>query len=37
MKNHKDFTSGLGLDVLSLAWPAVVQLVIFFNSGTRRV
>ena len=25
-------TSGLGLDALSLAWPAVIQLVVFFNS-----
>ena len=30
---HKDFTSGLGLDARSLAWPTVVQLVVFFNSG----
>ena len=25
--------SGLGLDALSLAWLAVVQLMVFFNSG----
>ena len=30
---HKAFTSGLGLDVMSLAWPTVVQLVVSFNSG----
>ena len=30
---RKAFTSGLGLDALSLAWPAVVQLVIFFHSA----
>ena len=29
---HKAFTSGLGLDATTLAWPAVVQLVVFFNS-----
>ena len=27
---HKALTSGLGLDDLSLAWPAVVQLVVSF-------
>ena len=27
------FTSGLGPDDMSLAWPAVVQLVAFFISG----
>ena len=27
---HKAFTSGLGLDAISLAWPAVVQQVAFF-------
>ena len=27
------FTSGLGLDAMSLAWPTVVQLVVSFNSG----
>ena len=26
-------TSGLGLDDMSLAWPAVVQLLVFFYSG----
>ena len=26
-------TSGLGLDDLSLAWPAVVQLLVFNYSG----
>ena len=30
---HKAFTSGLGLDAMSSAWPAVVQLVVSFNSG----
>ena len=30
---HKAFTSGLGLDAMSLAWLIVVQLVVFFNSG----
>ena len=30
---HKAFTSRLGLDAISLAWPAVVQLVVSFNSG----
>ena len=30
---HKAFTSGLGLDAMSLAWPTVVQLVVSFNSG----
>ena len=30
---HKAFTSGLGLDAVSLAWPIVVQLVVSFNSG----
>ena len=30
---RKAFTSELGLDALSLAYPAVVQLVVFFNSG----
>ena len=28
-------TSGLGLDDLSLAWPAVVQLLVFIFSGTQ--
>ena len=32
---RKAFTSGLGLDALSLAWPAVVQLVVCFNSGSQ--
>ena len=27
------FTSGLGLDAVSLAWPTVVQQVVSFNSG----
>ena len=27
------FTSGFGLDAMSLAWPTVVQLVVSFNSG----
>ena len=26
-------TSGLGLDDMSLAWPAVVQLLVFIYSG----
>ena len=30
---HKAFTSGFGLDAMSLAWPTVVQLVVSFNSG----
>ena len=30
---HKALTSGLGPDAMSLAWSAVVQLVVFFNSG----
>ena len=29
-------TSGLGLDDMSLAWPAVVQLLVFIYSGTRQ-
>ena len=29
---HKAFTSELGLDAMSLAWPTMVQLVVFFNS-----
>ena len=29
---RKAFTSGLGLDALSLVWLSVVQLVVFFNS-----
>ena len=33
--SHKALTSGLGLDDLSLAWPAVVQLVVSFNSGSQ--
>ena len=32
---RKTFTSELGLDDLSLAWSAVVQLVAFFNSGSQ--
>ena len=35
--HRKALTSGLGLDALSLAWPAVVQLVGFFNSGSQWV
>ena len=27
------FTSGLGLDAMTLFWPTVVQLVVSFNSG----
>ena len=30
---HKVFTSGLGLDAMSLAWPTVVQLVVSFGFG----
>ena len=30
---HKAFTSGLGLDAMSLACPTVVQLVVSFKSG----
>ena len=30
---HKAFTSGLGLDAMSLAWFTVVQLVVSFNSS----
>ena len=30
---HIAFTSGLGLDAMSLAWHTVVQLVVSFNSG----
>ena len=29
----KAFTSGLGLDAMSLAWPTVVQLAVVYNSG----
>ena len=32
---HKALTSGLRLDDLSLAWPAMVQLVVSFNSGSQ--
>ena len=31
------FHKWVGLDALSLAWPAVVQLVVFFNSGSQWV
>ena len=34
---RKAFTSGLGLDALSLSWPAMVQLDVFFNSGSQWV
>ena len=30
---RKTFTSGFGLDDMSLAWPAVVQLLVFIYSG----
>ena len=30
---NKTLTSGLGLDDMSLAWPAVVQLLVFIYSG----
>ena len=33
LSHHKAFTNGLGLDAMSLAWLAVVQLVVSFNSG----
>ena len=32
---HKAFTSRLGLDDMSLAWPTVVQLVVTFKSGLK--
>ena len=32
----KTLTSGLGLDDMSLAWPAVVQLLVFIYSGISR-
>ena len=32
---RKTLTSGLGLDDMSLAWPAVVQLLVFVYSGTQ--
>ena len=34
---RKILTSGLGLDDMSLAWPAVVQLLIFVYSGYSRI
>ena len=34
---RKAFTSGLGLYALPLAWPAVVQIVVFFDSGSQWV
>ena len=34
---RKAFTSGLGLDALCLAWPTVVQLVVFFIFGLQWV
>ena len=30
---RKTLTSGLGLDDMSLAWPVVVQLLVFIYSG----
>ena len=30
---RKTLTSGLGLDDMSFAWPAVVQLLVFIYSG----
>ena len=30
---RKTLTSGLGLDDMSLAWPAVIQLLVFIYSG----
>ena len=32
---HKSLNSGLGLDDMSLAWPAVVQLLVFIYFGTQ--
>ena len=32
----KTLTSGLGLDDMSLAWPAVVQLLVFIYSGIQQ-
>ena len=32
---RKTLTSGLGIDDMSLAWPAVVQLLVFIRSGVR--
>ena len=32
---EKTLTSGLGLDDMSLAWLAVVQLLVFIYSGTQ--
>ena len=32
---RKTLTSGLGLDDMSLAWPAEVQLLVFIYSGTQ--
>ena len=32
-RSRKTLTSGLGLDDMSLAWPAVVQLLVFIYSG----
>ena len=29
--------NGLGLDEMSLAWAAVVQVLVFLNSGSQRV
>ena len=41
-EKHKDKitqgkTCGLGLDDMSLAWPAVVQLLVFIYSGISRI
>ena len=33
---RKTLTSGLGLDDMSLAWPAVVQLLVFIYSGIQQ-
>ena len=35
--HRKAFTSGLGLDALSLTWPAVVELVVFFSTVSQWV
>ena len=34
---RKALMCGLGLDDLYLAWPAMVQLVISFNSGSQSI
>ena len=34
---RKTLTSGLGLDDMSLDWPAVFQLLVFIYSGISRI